>query len=758
MNKPFYLSAFLAAFVGTGIPAQVKARTTITEVCDSIGQRNDSTQSATSDKTVKLGSALVVGTRQNKVLNNAMGLNYLRPEQIRSIPTIMGEADLVKALQMQPGVSGGIEGTAGMFVRGGNNDQNLFLIEGNPIYQMNHLGGLFSAYNIEAVRDVAFYKTAFPARYGGRLSSVVDVTTQTGDWQKYHGTFSIGLTAANLSVGGPIWKNRTTFHVGVRRSWLDLLAMPVMALVNADTKKDGEKYNFGYSFTDFNLNVTHRMGRWGTLSLLGYAGQDRLSMDSESWLPEAVGTESNSKSTLGFRINWGNVLGALKWQVPVSENLLHTLTASYTNYESDSRFRAEEESGTPKNPERYDHFYFQKNIGNAVNDYNLRSQWVWTPNENYTLRFGADGVLHHFTPEKSKTTGDNKAINNVDQSTKFWAQEVSAFVDGEWQLNEQLRGNVGLRLSDFNTQGKNYARLEPRLSVNYVFTPMWSVKAGYARMVQYVQQVASSYLSLPSDYWLPVTDRHAPLTSDQFSVGAYYSHHNQWNVSIEGWYKSMNGLLEYREGFGQLIAARSWNEKLTAGKGTAYGVDLLIEKNFGSLAGFVGYGLLWTDRQFAELNRGKSFPSKYDNRHKFNVALSWRANRRIEVNASWTWMTGNLITLALQNYEYTPKTHPDVPSYPPRSRDEDQLAYIATRNNYRLPAFHRLDLGVNFYRFHKRGQRSIWNISLYNAYSRLNPMVVQRTVDDRVNGRQQMRFKTIALLPIIPSISYTYRF
>lgn len=722
-------------------------------------QHGDTLVANEREKTVKLGSALVVGARQNKVLNNAMGLNFLRPEQIRSIPTIMGEADLIKALQMQPGVSGGVEGTAGMYVRGGNNDQNLFLIDGNPIYQMNHLGGLFSAYNVETVRDVAFYKTAFPARYGGRLSSVVDVTTQSGDMEHYHGVFSIGLTSANFTIGGPIWKNRTSFQVGVRRSWLDLLAMPVLAIVNADNARNGEKYNFGYSFTDFNLNVLHRMGRWGTLNLIGYAGQDRIRVDSENWLPQDENTERNSKSVLRMRIRWGNVLGALKWQMPVRENLLHSLTASYTNYVANSSFGAEDITGIPSIPETYSNFYFNKQVGNAISDYSLRSQWTWTPASQYTVRFGAEGILHDFTPELSKSDGNNNIVKNVNSETQFWGQEFALYADGEWQWNEHLRGNVGLRWSDFNTKGQNYGRFEPRVSVNYVFSPSWSVKAGYARMVQFVQQVASSYISLPSDYWLPVTDRHAPLTSDQWSVGGYYTWRNRWNVSLEAWHKTMDGLLEYREGFGQLMSARSWNDKLTSGRGTATGIDLLIEKNFGSLAGFVGYGLMWTNRKFAELNRGEDFPAKYDNRHKFNVAMSWRANRRVELNASWTWMTGNLITLALQNYDYTPRTHSDVPAYPPGSRDEDQLAFIEQRNNYRLPAFHRLDLGINFYRFHKKGGQSIWNISIYNAYSHMNPMVVQRDVrDERRNGRQMMHFRSISLLPIIPSVTYTYRF
>ena len=312
-------------------------------------QATDSVRSAVDStaRTVKLNSALIVGRRQNKVDNAAMGLNFLRPEQIRSIPTIMGEVDLIKALQMQPGVSPGLEGLAGMMVRGGNDDQNLFLIDGNPIYQMNHLGGLFSAFNVAAIRDVAFYKSSFPARYGGRLSSVVDVTTQPGDAERYHVNFGIGLTSANLGVSGPIVKGRTTFNVAVRRTWFDVITTPALAIANADAKRNGEKYNAHYAFTDLNLHLNHRTDRWGTFSFVGYAGQDDISTGTDSWNQSAKAPKDEVRDKYEMGMRWGNRLASFKWQLPLGEHWMHNLTLAYTRYGSKCHFIFDNEAGRP---------------------------------------------------------------------------------------------------------------------------------------------------------------------------------------------------------------------------------------------------------------------------------------------------------------------------------------------------------------------------------------------------------------------------
>lgn len=715
---------------------------------------SDSVRSAATDSTrraVKLNSALVVGRRQNKVNNAMMGLNYLRPEQIRSIPTIMGEVDLVKALQMQPGVSPGLEGLAGMMVRGGNDDQNLFLIDGNPIYQMNHLGGLFSAFNVAAIRDVAFYKSSFPARYGGRLSSVVDVATQPGDAERYHVNFGIGLTSANLGVSGPIVKGRTSFNIALRRTWFDVLTTPLLAIANVDAKRNGEKFNAHYAFTDFNLHLNHRTNRWGTFSFVGYAGQDDISTGTDSWNQSAKTPKDEVRDKYEMGMRWGNRLASFKWQLPLGEHWMHNLTLAYTRYGSKCYFVFDNEVGRP-GVEGYSHNYLYKEIRNGIDDWNARSQWVWAPQLPLTLRLGLDYTYHRFSPEDRITNSSlSTLLDEPNRQQVVKGHETALYGDAEWRPAEAWRVNAGLRLTDFLVNSKNYLSVEPRLSAAYLFSPSVSVKAGYSRMTQYVQQVSVSYLSLPTDYWMPVTEIYAPPASDQLSIGGYYTYHNRWNVSVEGWYKHMSNLLDYREGVGQLSSARSWNDKLTTGTGESYGVDVLVEKNFGHWAGFLGYGLMWTDRYFPKLNRGAHFPSKYDNRHKLNVALSYRPSRRWEFNAAWTYMTGSLITLALENYHYEVpnKLAPRFPDY-----YNQTMEHVRKKNNYRLPDFHRLDLGINYYRFHKRsGAQSIWTLSVYNAYNQHNPVVVARK-----NDYDYPTFRLISLFPIIPSFTYTYRF
>lgn len=706
-------------------------------------------------KDQKLSSALIVGQRQNKVENTSMGLTFLRPEHIRSIPTMFGEADIIKALQMQPGVSAGVDGFAGMMVRGGDNDQNLFLIDGNPIYQMNHAGGLFSAYNIEAVRDVAFYKSAFPARYGGRLSSVVDILTKPGDPNQYKGTFTIGLTSANLNFGGPIIKNRTSFNLSMRRSWLDALTTPAIAIANSDSKSDGEKTKGGYAFTDFNLLINHRFEKYGTLSLLGYYGNDKLYMGYESWSIGETTPANRYHDKSDLHLKWGNLLTALKWSLPINDQWVHNLNLAYTRYHSGFGVSYDYQTGE-KGTSNHEHEYADFDVVNGIDDISLRSQWFRTFGNNENLRFGLDYILHRFTPEQNRQRSSNTNITFADNEPSVHAHETALYADAELRPKEWFHLNAGLRISDFLVKGKNYLMIEPRLSANFIVHPSVSFKASYARMTQFVQQVSNTYISLPTDYWMPVTDKHAPLLSDQFSIGAYYSYRNKWNLSLEGWYKHMSRLLEYREHHNLLGRQTAWVDKLTSGKGISYGIDLQLEKNFGRIAGFVGYGLLWTERQFKELNHGRPFPSKYDNRHKFNIALSYRATRRIEINTSWTIMTGNLITLPLEDYHYSTSTHPLTPQKP-GYQDGETIEYVSERNNFRLPAYHRLDAGINFYRYHKSGKQSIWNISAYNAYAQKNPIMIQKTTEHR-GTETRARLRGLALFVIVPSISYTLKF
>lgn len=694
--------------------------------------------------------------RIDKPRNPQMGMTVMDDNAIRNVPTLLGEPDVIKALQLQPGVSAGTEGFAGMFVRGGENDENLFLIDGCSIYHTNHLGGLFSPFNANAVSHLTFYKSAFPARYGGRLSSVTDLSMKSGDYESWHGNFTMGLTSANVSFSGPLVKDQTSLFVALRRSWLELVSVPALAIINASKKKSGEKVIAGYNFTDFNLKLSHRLRRFGTLSLLGYYGHDRLKMGEHRFSNDGEDTDPYFHKNEN-RLGWGNMLTSLRWHLPINTLFAYNMKASYTRYQSDFRKTVETVSGR-EGKNGYENNGSRTESRNAIHDLSVDASLAFIPSDRTIIRLGTQYTHHRYTPEEEIQESTSLPSGNGDNESRVIANEWNAYLEGDLEVFHWLRFNAGMHGSFFRVEGKQYQVFEPRVSADFRLSPVVSLKAGYARMSQFVQQVSDNYISLPTDYWLPITRNFSPLTSDQFSAGIYVSPDKKYTFSVEGYYKKMDHLLEYRDDYKDLQVT-SWEDRLTSGSGRAYGADFQAEADFGKLHGFIGYGLMWSDRLFADQNEGKRFPSKYDNRHKVTLSATRKCSERVELNAGWVFMTGNRVTLSLENYSY-PDGYPTniVPSYP--HKDEEMLDYYAGKNNVRLPAYHRLDVGINIYRSLRRGRTGIWNVSLYNAYSRMNPIMIEKN-----NQKQSMdgtplapRFRQFALFPIIPSVSYTYKF
>lgn len=694
--------------------------------------------------------------RIDKPRNPQMGMTVMDDNAIRNVPTLLGEPDVIKALQLQPGVSAGTEGFAGMFVRGGENDENLFLIDGCSIYHTNHLGGLFSPFNANAVSHLTFYKSAFPARYGGRLSSVTDLSMKSGDYESWHGNFTMGLTSANVSFSGPLVKDQTSLFVALRRSWLELVSVPALAIINASKKKSGEKVIAGYNFTDFNLKLSHRLRRFGTLSLLGYYGHDRLKMGEHRFSNDGEDTDPYFHKNEN-RLGWGNMLTSLRWHLPINTLFAYNMKASYTRYQSDFRKTVETVSGR-EGKNGYENNGSRTESRNAIHDLSVDASLAFIPSDRTIIRLGTQYTHHRYTPEEEIQESTSLPSGNGNNESRVIANEWNAYLEGDLEVFHWLRFNAGMHGSFFRVEGKQYQVFEPRVSADFRLSPVVSLKAGYARMSQFVQQVSDNYISLPTDYWLPITRNFSPLTSDQFSAGIYVSPDKKYTFSVEGYYKKMDHLLEYRDDYKDLQVT-SWEDRLTSGSGRAYGADFQAEADFGKLHGFIGYGLMWSDRLFADQNGGKRFPSKYDNRHKVTLSATWKCSERVELNAGWVFMTGNRVTLSLENYSY-PDGYPTniVPSYP--HKDEEMLDYYAGKNNVHLPAYHRLDVGINIYRSLRRGRTGIWNVSLYNAYSRMNPIMIEKN-----NQKQSMdgtplapRFRQFALFPIIPSVSYTYKF
>lgn len=678
-------------------------------------------------------------------------------------PMIFGEPDIVKSLQQQSGVSQGVEAFTGLYVHGGNNDQNMFVYEGLPLYHVGHLGGLFSAFNVNSVGKADFYKSYFPSRFGGRLSSVTDIGALEPDFRHYHGRLSLGLISGNAYITGPVKPGRTAFSVGIRRTWADVITAPAIAILNLTKKKDGVKSIAHYAFTDLNLRLDHRFSANLTGKIVGYYGHDAFKLGDKHFDPNHK-SDYFDKSLDNF--SWGNsgALASLEYATPCGPL---GVAVYYSRYSS--RYtQTEEKEADVATEDSY--LLTESRTRNCVADIGARLYYDVRLGI-CRLRAGTEYIHHHFNPEEYtvRTVKEGAAQDIRSNTPEVDADEASVYLENEMKIGDHLVLNFGARYSAFLMHGATRGALEPRAAVNLIFSDNISVKAAYSRMSQYVQQIARNYISLPTDFYQPVPKGFKPLLSDHCSAGVYATLPGGWYGNVEGWYRTMDNVLEYRDGVSVFNEMAAWSDKLTSGRGWAYGADLSLTKSVGRVTGTLGYGLMWNWRRFEQLNHGRKFPAQFDNRHKINIAVEYALNDKIKFSAAWTYMTGNRITVSF--YEYRGVAHqfpqspygdgPGVIVLP-----EQIVSYYSGRNNFRLPAYHRLDLDMTLTNKFKDGREGIWHFSLYNAYNHLNAMTIKKdakmdyyTMGNGIPG-QNLRsvFRTYSLLPILPSVSYTYVF
>ncbi|WP_374048118.1 TonB-dependent receptor domain-containing protein [uncultured Parabacteroides sp.] len=726
--------------------------------------------------TASLQEVVVTGAANSKqsVLSTQMGALEIDQKTINATPVMFGEADIIKTLQLTPGVSAGTEGTAGMYVRGGNVDENLFLIDGNPVYQINHIGGVFSAFNSEAISGMDFFKAGFPARYGGRLSSVVDVHTKEGNMREYHGSATLGLISGNLNLEGPIIKDRTSFQIALRRTWLDVLTAPAIAITNGIIKKDGSKVRGRYAFHDLNLKINHRFSDRSRMYLSLYNGNDVLKGGGSDFSTSDDEKEKFRDDT-DISLRWGNLMATAGWTYVFNNQLFGKVSGVFTRYHSKLKNTEKYVNGEEGDDEYYNTFN-ETSTQTGIMDVGLRTSFDYLPLASHHIRFGGDYLLHRFRPEYNEAASsetniqDTTRIGKVFANDLLWAHEAGVFAEDDWTLSSTLKLNAGVRFSLFNIQNKTYAGLEPRASFRWLMKDDLSFKASYARMNQYVHLISNSFISLPTDAWMPVTRTLKPLVSDQVSAGFYYSLNKEYNFSLEGYYKRMNNLLEYRDGHTFTPSFQNWEKKMTSGKGRSYGAELMAHKETGRLTGWVGYTLSWSDRKFPELNKGERYPARFDNRHKLNIVAMYKITPKVELSAAWSFASGNHTTLSLESYKKSEYPDLGLPpdeyyggAYGSTSDYLGNIDYYEGRNNYQLPSYHRLDLAIKIYRPKKKGRMGIWTVSIYNVYSRMNPFMIyksEKVVPDPDSkwGRFVPAFKQVGIMPIIPSISYTYKF
>ncbi len=694
--------------------------------------------------------------RRTKIESTQMSMIDIPVEKFLMLPVIFGEADVLKVIQLLPGVQSGTEGSSGIYVRGGGPDQNLFLLDGVPVYNANHLFGFMSVFNPDAVKSVQLYKGGFPARYGERLSSVVDIRMKEGNEKELHGNLSVGLISSRLSLEGPIIKDRTSFVISGRRTYFDVLAQPLILAMNKD--KDHQSTG-GYYFYDLNAKINHKFSDRSRLYLSSYLGRDRSYARSRSLYEYNTGTELvRQEDKDRFGLGWGNIITALRWNYLISNKLFSNTTLTYSNYDFDITIESSSEELITKRKES-DYFrYFS-----GIEDIGVRSDFDWYLSPRHSVKFGTGFTSHHFKPGVT-TFRYNPALGEQGLDTIIGDMNVRAaefimYAEDNIDITPRLKMNAGLRLSLFSVQDTAYLIPQPRLSLRYLVSDNLSFKASYSRMAQFVHLLTSSAISLPTDLWLPVTRRYNPPLSHQVAIGSGFRIVADLEMTVEAFYKTMDNLIEYKEGafFGGTGAG--WESKVEKGRGWAYGSELLLEKNYGKLTGWVGYTLSWTWRRFDELNFGKVFPAKYDRRHDVSVALTYKFNDRVDAGLVWVYGTGNAATLG-------------VSEYPPENFFPGDYYYSAItdfpgRNTYRTPAYHRLDLGVNLHKQKQSGIRT-WSFSVYNAYNRLNPFFIYWTntwieePDPAKPGGKLYYSKPaltkVSIFPIIPSFSYSFKF
>ncbi|WP_241737995.1 TonB-dependent receptor [Hymenobacter polaris] len=681
----------------------------------------------------ELGEVVVQGqqTLQQKLESTQMGVEHLSIREAKLLPALFGEVDILKTLQLKPGVQSGGEGSSGLFVRGGSADQNLVLLDNSVVYNPNHLFGLFSVFNSDAVQSVDLYKAGFPAQFGGRLSSVIDVKLREGNRQKYVTTAGIGLISSRLSFEGPLGRHsdgqpaKGSFIVSGRRTYFDIFTR---ALNRANANVEDYSPIPDYYFYDLNLKANYTLTERDQLFLTGYLGRDNFGFTSPNGFQAAF--------------TWGNTLGALRWQHVFSPRLTANTQVGVTDYKY--------QLGNS-----IDQFSFS--LGSTIRDYNARTDFDYLPEGGrHVIRFGASFTQHQFGVGRLQRSSQDNSVN-FGADVAYPGQEAGIYGSDNIKVSDDLQAELGLRATGFRSESDHFGGLEPRASLRYSLGPKVSLKGSYALMYQYVHLVSNSGASLPTDIWYPSRQNVHPQRSQQVSTGVnFLLGGGKFLLTDEVYYKWAANQIDFRDG-AQIFANPNLSQEFLFGRGWAYGNELYLEKKEGKTTGWIGYTLAWAWRNFPPqngnpgINGGRDFHPTYDRRHNLNVVVIHQLNERINLTASFVYTSGAPTTLpqgrfALQDI-YQGAIQP-VPLYP-------------DRNQYRLIPYHRLDLGLVWklkpVRF---GTERDLTFSIYNAYNRRNAYFIyfEQTRDkatDRVTG---YRAQQVSLFPLIPSVTYNFKF
>jgi TonB dependent receptor/TonB-dependent Receptor Plug Domain len=684
-------------------------------------------------------NTVVVRTSKN-VSANQMGVQTISAEVLKKLPVIFGEVDPLKTITLLPGIKNGGEGGGGVYVRGGGPDQNLILLDGVNVYNPNHLLGFFSVFNGDAIKSIEVLKSGFPAEYGGRLSSVININSRDGDMQKIKTNASIGLISTKLGLEGPIIKNKASFIINARRTYIDQVAKPFA--------KDRIGGN-GYFFYDVNARASYIIDKKNRLNFNFFNGVDEFTFSN------------NDGAGRTFNTNWGNTIAALQWEQKINNRLSHNTGIIYNRFKLDSRFGFST---------------IQFLFTSGLKDWQFKSDWNLKKYDWLKLKWGIQYINHTFKPGAGGVTAGVTSFETILQNKN--AHELAGYVSADVDVLPELNLIAGVRYSYFNQVGPTeediydgdgfptgekvkynkgqslaqYQNPEPRLSLRWKLNEQSSIKLSYANTIQYLQLATTSNASFPSDLWLPASRRIKPGRANQVSAGYFKNiKNNTYEFSAEVYYKSLSNQLEFKPGANLLLNANLENEMIF-GKGKAYGLELFLNKKLGKLTGWVGYTLSRSERTFDAINGGKAFPYRYDRTHDLSIVANYPLSKRWEASAVFVYGTGNALTLPVGRFTYNL-------SYNTTERQPifTNINLYDKINDFRMPAYHRLDISFAYTRKPntKRRYKSSWNFGIYNVYNRANPFFIYLSADE---GTQKVVGKKVYLFPIVPSVTWNVKF
>ena len=700
-------------------------------------------------KLLNIQEVVVSAKADENVKSTKIGQLELDIEEIKTLPAFLGEVDIIKTIQLLPGVSSAAEGGQGFYVRGGGPDQNLVLLDEAVVYNAAHLFGFFSVFNADAVKSVNLIKGGMPANFGGRMSSVLEVSMDEGNKKKFGVKGGIGAISSRLTIQGPLKKDKGSFIVSARRTYLDVI-------MKAAIPENSPFAGSSYYFYDFNLKMNYTLSKKDKIFLSGYYGKDKFSF-------------GNLDDNFQVDMPWGNGIAALRWNHLFSSKLFMNVTATLTDY----RFSFISSQ---------DEFRFALNSG--ITDLGGKIDFTYFPNTRHKIKFGLDYIYHTFTPFSVSAENDD-TVFDTGLAQKLFSHESAVYVLDEFDVNEYIRINAGVRYSMFQHVGpftryikgdisnpdstinygkgdliKFYNGLEPRIALRWLLPDRSSIKAGYSYNYQYVHLTSMSAVSLPTDVWYPTTSLAQPQKGWQATIGYFRNFlNNKIETSIELYYKGMNNLIEYKEG---ALPSDNVNDNtdnlLTYGRGWSYGAEFFIKKSIGKFTGWIGYTWSKTERLFKEINNGDPFPAKYDRRHDLSIVASYKLGKRWIFSGAFIYATGNTLTLPTSWYV----------------QDQQLLFNYGQRNSTRMAPYHRLDISATWYGKQykekldpatgetiqvKKKLKTNVAMSVYNVYNRANPYFLYVDNDgDFLAGNFDIKVKQVTLFPIIPSITWNFEF